>query len=817
MSFMVIVYLLTSIFYVLIGAFSLMYDIKNKLNRIFFAFCLDLSLWSMMLMLMNAASDAVMATVFRRTATFFWSFFYCLLLHFLLVLVEKDKFLRKPWFLVLFYLPAIISIYMYYFYNPVSEDLIVRLQYGWAYVNTTGNGLLLDYYLPVYYGSYVLACIFLILVWGKQTPLKREKKQAKIIVGTIIAVFLLGSLTDIILPTFGKPAVPALTVSFIVIPVYGIWYSIKRYRMMNLSPQNVAADVLKTMKEGLIITDWNHRIRDINDGASMLLGYSRAELVHKPMEFILKNGQEPVTQSSSSEIILRRKDNQMLEVSISSSTMLDDWNEPYGTVMIFQDVSENRRIQKELQASHDELEQKVRERTRELNAANRDLKTEIESRIGMESEIRKLAFYDHLTGLSNKKMFIDYVNGIIKENQRMDFSMAVIYLDLDSFKMINDTMGHAMGDELLKLVSERLISTIRMSDPIARVGGDEFLVLVQHNADESSVGVIASRLNEAFRRQFDLDGNEVHITASIGVAIYPVDGEDAETLIKNADIAMYRAKEKGRNKYELCNTTMKSSILEIMKLTNQLYKAVGRKEFELHYQPQVDISSGMIVGFEALVRWNHPELGLISPSKFIPIAEKTGLILPIGEWVLENACRQMKQWHDLGFQRVPVAVNLSVRQFMDYDLLGMVSRVLRDTGLDPCYLELEITESILMEDTKAISETLSRLDQMGVKISMDDFGMKYSSLNYLKQIPLHKLKIDMSFVQGITVNRKDEIIIDGIITLAKNLGIDVLAEGVETLEQLDFLKNARCFIVQGFYLYRPMTAEKVFGSLVRTA
>ncbi len=815
MSFMVIVYLLTSVFYVFIGAFSLMYDIKNKLNRIFFTFCLDLSLWSTMLMLMNAASDAMTATVFRRIATIFWSLLYCMLLHFLLVLVEKDRFLNKPWFLCLFYLPALICFYIYYFYNPVSELLIVRLQHGWAYANNARNDLVTDYYLPLYIGGYVLASIFLILAWGKQSPLKREKKQAKILVGTSIAVFIVGSLTDVILPVLGKPVVPALTVCLIVIPVYGIWYSIKRYRLMNLSPQNVAADVLKTMKEGLIITDRNHCIRDINDGARMLLGFSKAELAGKPMDFLVSPGTDFV--DGMNETTLRRKDNNRLDVAVSSSTLLDEWNEPYGTVMIFQDISETKKIQKQLQTSYDELEQKVLDRTRELNAANMELKTEIESRIGMENEIRKLAFYDHLTGLSNKKMFIDTVNRIIAENRGQKCSMAILYLDLDSFKIINDTMGHVHGDELLKQVSERLIATIRMNDQIARVGGDEFLVLVQNRTDENSARTIASRLNEAFRRQFELAGNEVHMTASIGIAIYPMDGEDAETLIKNADIAMYKAKENGKNRYELCTAAMKSSLLEIMKLTNQLYQAVVRKEFELHYQPQVDISSGMIVGFEALIRWNHPELGMISPVKFIPIAEKTGLILPIGEWVLKSACRQMKQWHDQGFQRVPVAVNLSVRQFMDYDLVGTVAEVLRETGLEPGYLELEITESILAEDTKSIAETLKRLDQMGVKISMDDFGMKYSSLNYLKQLPLHRLKIDMSFVQGITVNRKDEIIIDGIITLAKNLGIDVLAEGVETLPQLDFLKNARCFIVQGFYLYRPMTADKIFGSLVRTA
>lgn len=809
MSVMVIVYLITSIFYICIGASSLMYDTRNRINRIFFLLCLDLSLWSMMLMLMNTTSDPVTATFFRRKAVIFWSLVYCMLLHFLLALVRKDDFLNKTWFLVLFYLPAMISIYLYYYYIPSSPENIVRNSWGWAYLNKLGDDPLWNFYLVVYYSTYALACVILVLIWGKQSNLKREKKQAKIIAGSIVAVLILGSMTDIILPILEMPKAPALTVCFIVIPVSGVWYSIRRFRLMNLSPQNVVGDVYKTMKEGLIITDREHRIRDINVGASMMLGFSREELEGKSINCVMMNYScEETVLPDKSEMVLRRKDNGQMEVLFSSSTLLDEWKEPYGTVYLFQDLTEIKKIQKELQISHNELEQKVQERTRELNMINEELKKEIQTRINMENEIRKLAYYDHLTGLSNKKRFIDYVNDIIQTNSGQTCSLSVLYLDLDSFKMINDTMGHVKGDELLKKVSERLISTVRINDAIARVGGDEFIVLV-NSGNEKVVSTIASRLNEAFRKKFVLDGNEVYVTVSIGVAVYPADGEDAETLIKNADIAMNKAKEKGKNKYELCNSSMKADIQETMKLTNDLYKAVDRKEFELHYQPQVDVNTGGIVGFEALIRWKHPELGIVSPGRFIPIAEKTGLILQIGEWVMQTACRQMKQWHDQGLIRVPVAVNLSVRQFMDYDLVGLVTRVLLETGLEPRYLELEITESILMEDTKSICETLKHLNKMGIRVSIDDFGMKYSSLNYLKQIPFHRLKIDMSFVQGISVNPKDEIIIDGIITLARNLGIDVLAEGVETCDQLEFLKKSKCFCIQGYYLYRPMMAEKV--------
>jgi len=301
----------------------------------------------------------------------------------------------------------------------------------------------------------------------------------------------------------------------------------------------------------------------------------------------------------------------------------------------------------------------------------------------------------------------------------------------------------------------------------------------------------------------------VHITASIGVAVYPLDGNDADTLIKNANIAMHRAKEKGKNKYEICNPTMKENLIETMMLTNQLYRAVADNEFELYYQPQVDTCNGNIVGFESLIRWQHPELGIVPPNRFIPIAEKTGLIIQIGEWVIEQACKQMKIWQDSNIVLAPISVNLSAKQFVDYDLIGKVSEVINSTGIEPKYLEFEITESVLMEDIVSISHTLKELSKLGVRIAIDDFGTKYSSLNYLKQLPINKLKIDMSFVQGINVNHKDEIIINTIIALAKKLKMSVLAEGVESFRQMNFLKKADCHIVQGYYLYRPMPPTKI--------
>lgn len=811
MGIMVIIYLLACVCYLYTGISAYLYDSTNRLNRVFFILCLELALWGFMLALMSAVPDAEIAIRFRRTATFFWSTVYCLLLHYCLILVKKDKFLSNPLLLFLFYSPVLICIYLYYFYIPVNVNSIVRISYGWAYLDSNENGFLWNNFMNLYYIPYSLISILLLYNRGKKTSLKREREQLLIAVTTYIIALLLGSITDIILPKLGFPLLPPMANIFILIPIFGFWYSVKKYHFMKLSPENVVLDVMKTMREGMIIVNQFRVIKDINIGALEILGYSENELKDKAIDMILPEGTElqKLDIYSATEMLLKTKNNEKLPVLFSTSTLLDEWGEAYGSVSIFQDLSEIKRIQNELQKSHDELEVKVQERTRALNAANVELKNEVKSRIEMENEIKKLAFFDHLTGLPNRRLFNDYLNRKIHESQRNELPLSVMFLDLDSFKQINDSLGHAWGDELIKQVADRLSKTLRISDTIGRIGGDEFLIMVQNTPNEKTSDIIAEKLVESFHKPFNLGGYETYITASIGIAMYPVDGEDGETLIKNADVAMYRAKEKGKNKYEICTPKMKTNLVEIMKLTNYLYRAVEKDELELYYQPQVDIHSGCIAGIEALLRWNHPEMGKVLSGEFIPIAEKTGLIIPIGEWVLETACRMNKKLQDQGFIAVPIAVNISIKQFMDNGIVGKVSKVLSETGLDPHFLELEITEGVLMKEVDTISATLQQLNNMGVRISIDDFGIEYSSFNYLKKLPIDRLKIAMTFIQGISVNQKDEAIINAIIALAKNLDINTIAEGVENVSQMEFLRKAKCDMVQGYYMYKPMTAGQI--------
>ncbi|SDL01371.1 bifunctional diguanylate cyclase/phosphodiesterase [Natronincola ferrireducens] len=440
---------------------------------------------------------------------------------------------------------------------------------------------------------------------------------------------------------------------------------------------------------------------------------------------------------------------------------------------------------------------------------------EIEEGEKIQEEMRYLAYHDYLTGLPNRLLLTDRLKQAIHISKRTERIIGVIFLDLDAFKIVNDSIGHDQGDELLKEVAQRLTDTLRKADTVCRMGGDEFLIIIQNLTNVNDLERIVKKIMHIFSYPFKLKEQNFYVTASAGVAIFPEDGEDVEMLIKNADIAMYKAKEKGKNQYVFCSPVMKNQVAETMKLTNCLYRAHERNELILHYQPQISHNTGKIIGVEALIRWNHPELGLVSPGKFIPIAEQTGLINPIGEWVLRTACHQNKAWQDAGFPHIRMGVNLSVYQFQDSNIVTQVESVLKETGLSPKYLELEITESIVMKETSYIVEVLNDLKKLGVIISLDDFGTEYSSLNYLKQLPIDRIKIAIQFIHGIAVSNKDEAITKAIIILAKNLGMNVIAEGVETKQQLTFLSQRMCDEVQGFYYHKPMPASEVEALLRR--
>jgi diguanylate cyclase (GGDEF)-like protein/PAS domain S-box-containing protein len=440
---------------------------------------------------------------------------------------------------------------------------------------------------------------------------------------------------------------------------------------------------------------------------------------------------------------------------------------------------------------------------------------DITARKRAEEQIAFQAYHDPLTGLPNRALFNDRLSVALLQAHRTRQPLAVMFLDLDHFKRINDTLGHTVGDRLLQRAAERARALLREGDTVARIAGDEFTLLLPGIGRAADAAAIAHKVLSAIAQPFKIEGHELYVTTSVGIALYPSDGEDAETLVRGADSAMYRAKELGRNTYQLCTQEMMTTARERLALENRLRPALQRGEFLLHYQPLADLRTGSLVGVEALLRWRQPDGSLMAAGEFIPVAESSGVISSLGEWVLHTACQQVKVWQDAGYPNLRVAVNLSPRQFQRHDFRQTVARALENTGLAPQFLELEITESVAIEYGELTVPVLRDLRAMGVGISADDFGTGQSSLSYLKHLPLTAVKIDQSFVRDITVDEDDEALVKAVIGMAHSLRLKVIAEGVETRQQLAFLKAQDCEEMQGYLFSRPLPAAELKGKLRR--
>ncbi|MCB2099568.1 MAG: EAL domain-containing protein [Rhodobacterales bacterium] len=548
----------------------------------------------------------------------------------------------------------------------------------------------------------------------------------------------------------------------------------------------LAATVIENLDEAVIVTDADFHVTDVNPAFTTITGREAAEVLGRQPPFyvpLVANAAQHAAMRDAlagagrweGEVWNKRKDGEPYaeRLSVTAITGIDGTVRQY--VCVVSDVTKRK---------HD------------------------------EERIRYQANYDGLTGLPNRTQFLARLGRDLARMRRLDRGLALMFLDLDGFKLVNDTLGHDVGDMLLKETGVRLLGSVREGDTVARLGGDEFTVIMPGIADTRHASIVAQRILDAVARPYLLAGHEAFVSGSIGITVFPEDGDDPTILLKNADAAMYEAKEAGKAVYKYYTTRMNEEVAERLVMKNGLIKALDRDQFVLHYQPKMDLPTGTVTGVEALMRWRHPSLGLVPPGKFISILEETGLVVPVGAWALRTACRQHATWKAAGLAPIPVAVNLSARQLREPDFTDVVAGILAETGVDATGLQVEITESMLMTDSATAVETLGRLHDMGIAIAMDDFGTGYSSLSYLKRFPIDTIKIDRSFVADITSDPDDAEIIKTIISMGKTLNRRIVAEGVETEGQLDLLRQYKCDEMQGYFLSRPLPAEDATGFLM---
>lgn len=781
-------------------------------NRLFLLMCILLCFWGVGYAFMIVADSPTTANAWRIFSAVGWCFFYSVFVLFAISLTEQAGWLEKPAVKLLLQLPAVV------FFAQVatrSTQGLLLTEWGWIYLYT--QELLWQTAFIIYYTTYALVGFWLIYRWGRRSQIKREKQQAKLMVRSMLAVYIVGAPFDTYLPLLGYPVLP-IAILLSTLFVAGIWYAITRYKLMSLDFDTAADHILQNMIAPVLLIGNNSLIREVNTSFLTLTGFSRKSVIGKSLT-------EFVATSQGKDIVLLLTQDAAVTINcqLISKTMTDEFGDQVGQIVYLNEIDELKHYEELLEKANEELEHKIAARTKELELANLKLQQENADRMKAEEQALKLANFDVLTGLPNRRKFYDHVKVAVVKAEIYSDSLAVVFVDLDNFKSVNDSFGHLHGDLVLAAVADRMKTVVRKEDHISRIGGDEFLLLMEGMGQNKLHDLVTRRammLRQLFEEPFLINNRESFLSASIGIAVYPQDGCDVDTLIQNADMAMYAAKREGSNKCRFCSQLLKSEVFERNRIRSHLLHAIENKELELYYQPQVDIKSWKISGVEALLRWRMNKDQFVPPARFIPIAEETDLIIPIGQWVMEQAVSQLNSWHGKGFSELKIAVNLSPRQVRVPEFVDNVLTCLAESNLAAHNFELEITESQALNNDEQMLAVLNQLKQHNIGVSIDDFGTDYSSFMNMKQVSFDRLKIAKEFVAGIGNNKKDEAILRSIIELTHQLDLKVIAEGVETAEEFAYLQQAGCDEVQGYYFFRPMPAvemEQVLNCWVEDA
>ncbi|MGD9678972.1 MAG: EAL domain-containing protein [Vulcanibacillus sp.] len=778
------------------GILVLQNNYKAPANRIFFALIIAITLWSSGLALATIAPNVATCEIWRRFSAIGWGAAYAILLHFILIITGRTTKLKKWWSYLILYIPAIITIFSFAVpnnINPTPYQLYLT-EYGW--VNVSENNIW-DIFFYVYYISYTVMVLILVYQWGRKSSDSTIKKQSRTIFASIIAALIVGSLTDVILSSVFSN-LPQMAPVIMLIPILAIYHVLKvdsfkisepignKSSYMNIIVSVTLYVIISFFLVGLSTESTSNGFINLKD--------STYRGIITQLQLLI----------SIYLVIKENKPGYIAAVLMNTTNLLGS----VGYFIVSKSTESLPGIISYLGALM--LVFLIKTYKNKAVAYIDRINSQRNSLEESERKLYKLAYYDSLTGLPNRDLFMNRLNKSILIAKRNASLIGVMFLDFDSFKSINDTLGHSSGDIVLKQFAEQLSSCLREQDTIARFGGDEFIIMISDIEKIEDLYKTSNKIIDILKNPISFKNDEYFVSASIGVAVYPIDGEDSESLIKNANIAMYSAKNKGKKQCIYCTPEIKEDIVKKLRLTNSLYRALEKNELFLHYQPQVKVETKEICGFEALLRWNNEEYGMISPITFIPMAEQTGLIKPIGLWVMQTACEQLKKFRNIYNKDINISVNLSLIQLKDPSIAYKIKNILAANEMDARNLQIEITESIAFNEEPYILPRIQEIKNLGVSISIDDFGTGHSSFSRLKIFPIDLLKIDIEFVQGISSkSQKDRAIIKSIIQIAENLGVEVLAEGVETKDQFNYLRDSSCGKIQGYYFYKPMSANEV--------
>ncbi len=777
--------------YIFLLIHVLRYGFKQRLNRLFLSATLFLSIWTMGNVLIFCSATSEYCHFWYKVGSVGHCYYSVCILHFYIVFTGKGDFFRKKWRYILLYFPPTVLLYGFLTGNVIIKDFIVA---GQGIIYTTVVYSFWFYYYSFIHLSYLSIGFVIVIVWRVKLKYAFEIQQSPAIISPFFVSMVFGIF-------FGFYSVnTSTTYLYIMLPAVsifgtmGTWFATVKYKLTILTPSLAAENILSTMVDSVVLVDYDLKILTVNQETCRMLKYEESELKGKELGMLfnekdsfhkydftkmLKSG-----QIRNYEAKFKAKDGTNIPIAFSASEYRDKHEKFIGAIVISRDITEQKKAEKSL---------------------------------------KHLANHDFLTGLPNRLLFNERLRHARAIADKCGTMIAVMLIDIDRFKEVNDVLGHDIGDRLLVKISERLRTSVRHMDTIARLGGDEFICIISNIKCESDINRVADKIQQAFVPKFDIEGNELKVSVSIGISLYPQDGENADVLVKNADIAMYYVKNQGKNNFKKYTKNLGVECSERLLFESKLRKAVEQNEFVVYYQPIVDVNIGKLISIEALVRWQHPVDGLIPPMEFIPAAEENGLITQIGEYVLRTACRQNSEWIKTGLSEIPISVNLSPSQFREKNLTEKIMKILEETGLESRYLQFEITESTAMSDAERTLSILNSLYEKGITFIIDDFGIGYSSLNYLRKFPISTIKIDRYFIRDIIQNPNDAAIITAIFAMAHTMNLKVIAEGVETREQLEFLRSLqwkpiesiKCYGAQGFYFYKPAPAEAISDILYK--